>query len=71
MGFPELGYASLADIEAIGRRSKLLPIVHDPEFVPRHPLSVYAKAARRVGRIPDDETLLAAVAAALAADPQH
>ena len=72
-GFPELGYASLAEISAV-RLPSGLAIERDLWFRARHPLSVYTAAARAAGRIvehgpeldragaplsPDDETAIA------------
>ena len=49
-GQPELGTASLAELaRARGRLG--LPLERDRHFTARHPLSVYAAAARRAGRI--------------------
>ena len=49
-GQPELGTASLAELaRARGRLG--LPLERDRHFTARHPLSVYARAARRAGRI--------------------
>lgn len=66
MGFPELGYVSLAEIESV--RGRLgLGIERDAHFIARFPLSVYAEAARRAGSITESEHLLTLAAAALAA----
>ena len=49
-GLPELGAASLAELARV--RGRLgLPLERDRHFTARHPLSVYATAARRAGRI--------------------
>lgn len=49
-GLPELGAASLAELARV--RGRLgLPLERDRHFTARHPLSVYARAARRAGRI--------------------
>ena len=49
-GHPELGAASLAALARV--RSRLgLPLERDRHFTARLPLSVYAAAARRAGRI--------------------
>ena len=64
-GCPELGYVSLSELEAI-QGPLGLGIERDLHFVGRFPLSVYAEAARRLGRITEAERLLAQVAAALA-----
>lgn len=50
LGFPELGYVSLAEISAI--RGRLgLSVERDLHFVADKPLSAYAEEARRQGRI--------------------
>lgn len=50
LGFPELGYVSLAEIAAV--RGRLgLPVERDLHFVGDKPLSVYAEEARKHGRI--------------------
>jgi hypothetical protein len=50
LGFPELGYVSLAEITGV--RGKLgLPVERDQHFVADKPLSVYAAEARSAGRI--------------------
>ena len=50
LGFPELGYFSLAEITAI-RLPFGLRIERDLHFQPKYPLSAYAEAARAAGRI--------------------
>ena len=45
LGFPELGYVSLSELEGIKGRLGL-GIERDVNFVARFPLSVYAEAAR-------------------------
>jgi hypothetical protein len=46
MGYPELGYVRISEIEAV--RGKLhLPVERDQHFAPTHTLSVYARAAHR------------------------
>lgn len=58
-GCPELGYVSLAEIEAV----KLpfgLTIERDLHFEARFPLTVYADAARIAERITEDEVRLKA-----------
>jgi hypothetical protein len=59
-GCPELGYASLTEIAAL-RLPFGLRIERDRHFAGRFPLSVYAEAARRLGRITQDEALLVRV----------
>lgn len=50
LGFPELGYVSLAELD--GLRDKWgLPIERDLYFVADKPLSGYAREARLAGRI--------------------
>lgn len=50
LGFPELGYVSLAELEAFRGRWGL-PIERDGHFVADKPLSGYAREARLAGRI--------------------
>ena len=46
MGYPELGYVRISEIQAV--RGKLgLPVERDSDFAPAHPLSVYARAAHK------------------------
>jgi hypothetical protein len=50
LGFPELGYVSLAEITQL--RGKLgLPVERDQHFVADKPLSSYAAEAKASGRI--------------------
>jgi hypothetical protein len=50
LGFPELGWVSLAEIAAV--RGRLgLPVERDLHFQARKRLSVYAREARSAGRI--------------------
>lgn len=49
-GAPELGYASLAEIASV-RSPFGLGIERDLYFKPKHPLLIYAEAARAAGRI--------------------
>jgi hypothetical protein len=60
VGSPELGSISLAELEAIESRGAR--ILRDGNFVGRHPLSVYAEAARERGAITTIPTLLDAAA---------
>ncbi|NDW07825.1 DUF2958 domain-containing protein [Jiella pacifica] len=54
MGFPELGYVSLAEIT--GLRGRLgLPVERDRHWEARGPLSAYAEAARKADRITEPE----------------
>lgn len=53
LGEPELGYVSLVEIQSV--RGKLgLPVERDLYFTAQHPLSWYAKQARRAGMIVTD-----------------
>ena len=49
-GTPELGYTSLAEMASVRGRFGL-GIERDLHFEPKHSLSIYAEAARKVGRI--------------------
>lgn len=64
MGYPELGYVSLAELQGV-RGGLGLGIERDLHFDARFPLSVYAEAARIAGRITESEEALARAAAAL------
>jgi hypothetical protein len=58
MGCPELGYVSLSELQSV--RGRLgLGIERDLYFKARYPLSVYARAADRRGRIVESEAALA------------
>ena len=50
LGFPELGYVSLAELSTV-RGSLNLPVERDLHFVPTKPLSAYAAEARAARRI--------------------
>lgn len=50
LGFPELGYVSLAELEA-SRGNWGMPIECDLQFMADKPLSGYAREARLAGRI--------------------
>lgn len=64
MGYPELGYVSLAELASL--RGKLgLPIERDLHFVAAHPLSVYTEAARSQEEITTHFDQLAQAAARL------
>ncbi|HVJ34891.1 MAG TPA: DUF2958 domain-containing protein [Terriglobia bacterium] len=56
-GVPELGYVSLAELEAVKGRLGI-GLERDLFFQGRFPLSVYAEAARRHGRIIESEAAL-------------
>ena len=50
LGYPELGYVSLAELSSV--RGRLgLPVERDLHFVADKPLSAYAEEARKQGRI--------------------
>jgi hypothetical protein len=67
MGFPELGYVSLSELESV-RGAFGLGIERDIHFTARYPLSVYAEAARMHGIIVESDELLKQAAAKLAAE---
>lgn len=50
LGAPELGYVSMAELKAL-RGPTGLPVERDVHFRADRPLSAYAQAARRAGRI--------------------
>ena len=50
LGFPEVGYISLEELEEV-RASGRVPLEQDQGFRPVKPLSEYARDARRAGRI--------------------
>lgn len=53
MGFPELGNVSLSELRSV--QGKLgMPIERDRHFKAKHPISVYAHAARREQAITED-----------------
>ena len=62
-GCPEMGSSSLAEITAVTLPFGLT-IERDLHFEGRCPLTIYADAARAVGRITEDEARLEAAAAA-------
>ena len=49
-GFPELGYVSLAELQAVRGRFGL-PVERDLHFRATKPISAYAREARLAGRI--------------------
>ena len=53
VGDPELGYVSLAEIVDV-RGGLGLQVERDLYWKPKHPISVYATAAREAGRIVDE-----------------
>ena len=50
LGYPELGWVSLAEITAV-RGGLGLPVERDLHFAPQRRLSVYTREARLAGRI--------------------
>jgi hypothetical protein len=69
-GSPELGSVSLTEIESVTLPLGL-SIERDLHFEGRFPLTVYADAARLVGRITEDEARLEAAALAQKCDASH
>ena len=65
---PELGYTSLAALASSHGRFRE-PLECDPDFAPRYPVSVYAKAARLIGRITCEPETLYLVGTALGIRP--
>jgi hypothetical protein len=65
-GFPELGNISIAELRSV-RGTLGLPVERDLSFTARHPMSVYAEAARQSEGITADSRALEQAAAALAA----
>lgn len=61
LGEPELGYASLAEIEAV-RLPMGLGVERDLHFTTGFPLSAWTDAARRTGSISAAEALLRVIA---------
>lgn len=70
MGFPELGYVSLRELESVKGLAGL-GIERDLHFEARYPLSVYAEAARRAGSVTEAMHLLGQAAAALDAEKRR
>ena len=64
IGFPELGYVRLSELESVKGRLGL-GIERDLHFEGRFPISVYAEAARQAGGITEANRILAQAAAAL------
>jgi hypothetical protein len=64
LGFPELGYWSLSEMQAL-RLPFGLGIERDLHFEGAFPLSIYAEAARQARRIVFSKHLLLAAAASL------
>ncbi len=67
LGFPELGYVSLKELESVSGFAGL-GIERDIHFEAEHPLSVYAESARQAGGITESRQALAQAAAALGAE---
>jgi hypothetical protein len=67
MGYPELGYVSLSELESV-RGALGLPVERDLHFAPNHTISVYARAAHTAEAITEDEKALSQAAAAIAAE---
>ena len=70
MGFPELGYVRLSELEGVKGRLGL-GIERDLHFEGRFPISVYAEAARQAGGITEATRTLAQAAAALDAEKRR
>ena len=67
MGFPELGYVSLSELESV-RGIFGLGIERDLYFTARYPLSVYTEAARRAGCIVENDDALKQAAVTIVQD---
>lgn len=63
MGFPELGYVSLAELAAVNIQD--MTARRDDSFKPQYPMSVYAAAARSMQEITEDAESLRQAKAAL------
>jgi hypothetical protein len=63
MGFPELGYVRISEIESV-RGALGLPAERDRHLAPEHTLSVYSRAAWNAAAITECPKALAAAAAA-------
>lgn len=57
MGFPELGYLSLEELTNV-RLHGFLTVQCDQHFTAKYPLSIYARAARMVQAVTEDEDIL-------------
>ncbi len=66
LGFPELGTVSFSELESLRGRLNL-PVERDLHFTGKHPLSVYAEAARLAGCITTETHQLEDAAHRLAA----
>ena len=69
-GCPELGYVSLLELQ-VARNALGVPLERDLYFHARHPISVYARAARDYRHVTESEAALEAAAAAIANDAMH
>ncbi len=70
MGFPELGYVSLKELESV-KVFAGLGIERDIHFDATYPLSVYTEAARAAQRITENREALVQAAAALEAEKRR
>ncbi len=70
LGFPELGYVSLKELESV-KVFAGLGIERDIHFDATYPLSVYTEAARAAQRITENREALAQAAAALEAEKRR
>jgi len=62
-GCPELGSVRISELESVRGRFGL-PVERDLHFIPKHTISVYARAAWNAAQITEDEAALAQAAAA-------
>jgi hypothetical protein len=59
MGFPELGYSSISDIESLRHpRTGDILVELDDKFEAKYTLGIYAEAARMCWEITEDEKVL-------------
>lgn len=58
LGFPEMGYVGLEELEELRHPIFELPVEADNSFKGKYPLTVYADAAREISRITKSEELL-------------
>ncbi len=70
MGFPELGYVSLKELESV-KVFAGLGIERDIHFDATYPLSVYTEAARAATRITENHEALTQAARALEAEKRR
>ena len=71
MGFPEIGYVSLQELESIKLVNGLFKIERDLNFTAKQPISVYVHAARANGQITYSERALLQAKAALDAEKKR